>query len=76
MIAIGVMAMPVNFRYREVLIKGKPQHDTFDPFRIRHPAMNHGHARTKTTMLMVKKAVIRLSMESATMWIPRQNIRY
>ncbi len=43
MIAIGVMAMPVNFRYREVLIKGKPQHDKFDPFRLKHPLMDHGH---------------------------------
>lgn len=42
MMAIGVMAMPVNFRYREVFIKGKPQHDKFDPFRIKHPEMDHG----------------------------------
>lgn len=43
MSAIGVMAMPADFRYREVFLKGKPQHDRCDPFRIRHPRMNTGH---------------------------------
>ena len=43
MSAIGVMAMPANFRYREVFLKGKPQHDQYDPFRARHPRMNRGH---------------------------------
>ncbi|MBQ9061904.1 MAG: hypothetical protein IJ121_03605 [Eubacterium sp.] len=37
--AVGAMEMPVNFRYRDVFLKGKPQHDRFDPFRIRHPGM-------------------------------------
>ena len=43
MSAIGVMAMPTDFRYRGVFLKGKPQHDRCDPFRIRHPRMNTGH---------------------------------
>lgn len=43
MSAIGVMAMPADFRYRAVFLKGKPQHDRCDPFRIRHPRMNTGH---------------------------------
>ena len=43
MSTIGVMAMPADFRYREVFLKGKPQHDRCDPFRIRHPRMNTGH---------------------------------
>ena len=43
MSTIGVMAMPADFRYREVFLKGKPRHDKYDPFRIRHPRMNRGH---------------------------------
>ncbi len=43
MSTIGVMAMPADFRYREVFLKGKPRHDRYDPFRIRHPRMNRGH---------------------------------
>ena len=39
MYAIGVMPMPANFRYRNVFLKGKPRHDRYDPFRIRHPEM-------------------------------------
>ena len=35
--------MPVDFRYREVFLKGKPQHERFDLFRIRHPSMDAGH---------------------------------
>ena len=42
MSSIGVMAMPVDFRYREVFLKGKPQHDRFDLFRARHPSMDVG----------------------------------
>ncbi len=38
----GKKAMPADFRYREVFLKGKPQHDRFDPFRIRHPSMDRG----------------------------------
>ena len=43
MSSIGVMAMPVDFRYREVFLKGRPRHDRYDPFRIRHPSMDRGH---------------------------------
>lgn len=43
MSSIGVMAMPANFRYREVFLKGRPRHDRYDPFRIRHPSMDRGH---------------------------------
>lgn len=39
---IGVMAMPADFRYREVFLKGQPQHSRYDPFRLRHPAMDLG----------------------------------
>ena len=42
MSTIGVMAMPANFRYREVFLKGRPRHDRYDPFRIRHPSMDRG----------------------------------
>lgn len=42
MSSIGVMAMPVDFRYRDVFLKGKPQHDRFDLFRMRHPSMDVG----------------------------------
>ena len=38
----GGKSIPADFRYREVFLKGKPQHDRFDPFRIRHPSMDRG----------------------------------
>lgn len=41
--AIGVMPVPEDFRYLDVFLKGKPQHDRFDPFRVRHPSMDVGH---------------------------------
>lgn len=43
MSSIGVMAMPADFGYRDVFLKGKPQHDQYDSFRIRHPRMSIGH---------------------------------
>ncbi len=42
MTAIGVMPMPEDFKYAGVLRKGKPQHDFYDAFRIRHPRMAVG----------------------------------
>ena len=42
MYAIGMMAMPADFRYREVFLKGRPKHDRLDAFRIRHPQMDVG----------------------------------
>ena len=42
MCKIGKMAMPANFPYREVFLKGKPQHDSCDPFLSRHPGMDVG----------------------------------
>ena len=37
---IGAITMPVNFRYRDVFLKGKPRHDRCDAFRSRHPSMD------------------------------------
>ena len=34
--------MPVNFKYREAYMKGRPRHDRLDPFSIRHPKMDVG----------------------------------
>ena len=31
--------MPENFRYKEALLKGPPQHEPYDDFRIKHPPM-------------------------------------
>ena len=42
MYAIGVMPMPADFKYAEVMRRGKPQHERFDPFSIKHPKMDHG----------------------------------
>lgn len=43
MTAIGVVPMPTDFRYRDVFLAGRPEHDRYDPFSIRHPRMNVGH---------------------------------
>ncbi len=42
MYEIGEIPMPPGFRYREVFLKGKPGHDRYDAFRIRHPQMPPG----------------------------------
>ena len=39
---VGYMSMPDGFRYREVFMKGKPQHEMFDKFSVRHPKMDVG----------------------------------
>ena len=42
MYAIGVVPVPADFKYLDVLKKGRPQHDRFDPFSLRHPRMDCG----------------------------------
>lgn len=37
---IGRMEMPPDFKYRDAFWKGKPTHDRFDAFAIRHPRMD------------------------------------
>ena len=39
---IGDMPEPCGFRYRETLLRGKPQHSRTDAFRARHPSMDVG----------------------------------
>lgn len=40
---IGTMAMPANWGYKDVFAKGRPQHQWFDSFRLKHPSMDAGH---------------------------------
>lgn len=41
--AIGSMAMPLQFKYRDVLLKGRPRHEKWDSFWIKHPPMAPSH---------------------------------
>jgi len=43
MTALGYMQMPAEFRYREVALKGKPSHETYDWFSLKHPKMDVEH---------------------------------
>ena len=36
---VGFMQMPAGFRYKEVLRRGRPKHEKYDSFWIRHPPM-------------------------------------
>ena len=36
---VGVMAMPAGFKYKDVFLKGRPQHSNYDNFSIKHPPM-------------------------------------
>lgn len=38
--AIGVVPIPADFKYMDVLQKGKPKHERFDEFSVRHPKMD------------------------------------
>ena len=39
---VGMMPMPRNFRYKDVFLKGRPKHETFDAFCLKHPKMDVG----------------------------------
>ncbi len=36
---LGAMAMPPSFKYMDVFLRGKPQHEGWDAFTIKHPPM-------------------------------------
>lgn len=38
----GTITIPPDFKYLDVLLKGMPTHDRFDPFVLRHPRMSTG----------------------------------
>ncbi len=40
---IGYMAMPADFKYKDVFLKGQPVHQWNDSFRLKHPSMDPGH---------------------------------
>ena len=42
MCEIGVMPMPTDFKYKDVFLKGRPQHERYDAFSVRHPKMDCG----------------------------------
>ena len=37
--AIGAMQMPAGFKYKEILRRGRPSHEKWDSFFIKHPPM-------------------------------------
>jgi len=36
---VSYMQMPLNFKYKDVFLKGKPEHERWDTFLIKHPPM-------------------------------------
>lgn len=40
---LGAMPMPSTFKYMDVFLKGKPRHDGWDAFTIKHPPMPASH---------------------------------
>ena len=37
---IGAMQMPAGFKYKEILRRGRPSHEKWDSFFIKHPPMS------------------------------------
>ena len=42
MTAIGAMAMPQDFKYKRVYLRGRPRHRKYDSFWRKHPPMDPG----------------------------------
>ena len=40
---VGYMPMPVSFHYRALFLQGRPRHEKFDDFWLKHPPMDHVH---------------------------------
>lgn len=37
---LGYMPMPANFRYKDVALRGRPEHKGWDAFSLKHPPMS------------------------------------
>ena len=37
---LGGMKMPADFKYAKCYLKGKPEHELFDEFSVKHPPMS------------------------------------
>lgn len=42
-VGVGALPMPADFKYRDVFYRGRPRHEGYDSFRVRHPSMDIGH---------------------------------
>lgn len=40
---IGIIPIPANFKYADVLRRGRPRHEKWDSFSLRHPPMTAAH---------------------------------
>jgi hypothetical protein len=40
--SVGAMDIPPDFKYLDVFLLGKPRHERFDRFSVKHPKMNLG----------------------------------
>ena len=38
--SVGAMPMPLNFKYRDTFLHGRPQHEPLSRFLMRHPSMS------------------------------------
>ena len=36
---LGAMQMPAGFKYRDIFMRGRPRHEKYDSFYIKHPPM-------------------------------------
>ena len=36
----GAMTMPADFKYRAAALRGRPRHDRYDDFSVKHPPMS------------------------------------
>lgn len=35
----GIMQMPAGFKYKDILRRGRPRHEKYDSFWLKHPPM-------------------------------------
>ena len=40
---VGYMPMPASFSHKKAFLHGRPQHQKYDDFWLRHPPMSSGH---------------------------------
>lgn len=72
--AIGVVPLPGDFKYMSVLLKGRPVHDKYDAFSIRHPKMPNGQRAKQFAPFDALKGFHEAILSKEARYVPRMEL--
>lgn len=72
--ALGVVPLPEDFKYMSVLLKGRPTHDKYDAFSIRHPKMPNGQRAKQFAPFDALKGFHEAILSKEVRYVPKADL--